>query len=208
VYFYFDFTDASKQTIKGLVTSVIHQISGLFDSAPSQLEELYHRRGDGNEEPRLDELCDVAVDLCFASTKEIYLVIDALDECSISSRDKLLKFIQTLADCKQLRLFLTSRREPDIADGLAMNDLLTIDLTESLVDPDIKIYVRNRLENDKHFHKLGSEGKDLIEKTLLEGADGGYVYLMSFTLISQLNATSGSAGQLVSWTCLSINRAP
>jgi ankyrin repeat domain-containing protein 50 len=173
VYFYFDFTDPSKQTMKSLVTSVILQMSQPSDDTPGQLEKLYQSCRDGKEEPPLDQLCEVAVGLCSVATKEIYLVIDALDECPISNRNRLLKFIQMLAKCKQLRLFLTSRMEHDIEVGLDEMDLLTVDLTESLVGSDLAIYIRNRLADDTNLNKWGSEGKDLIEKTLLEGANGG-----------------------------------
>jgi hypothetical protein len=173
VYFYFDFSDVTKQTIQGLAASVIDQIAAGLNEIPAPLIALYERCGKGKDQPRLTDLRQAAVDICSTSTREVYLVIDALDECSRSDRSNLLAFINSLASCKQLRLFMTSRREPDISAGLAPMDLDTIDLLESHVDPDIVVYIRNRLREDTSINKWGPDGKKIIEEALVKGADGG-----------------------------------
>jgi hypothetical protein len=174
VYFYFDFSDVTKQTIQDLATSVIYQIAEGLSKIPEPLIALYERCENGKAQPPLKDLCQAAVDICSTSTSEVYLVIDALDECSRSDRSDLLAFIKRLASCKQLRLFVTSQREPDIAAGLGTMDLDTIDLAESRVDPDILVYIRNRLREDSSIDfKWGPDGKKMIEEALVKGAKGG-----------------------------------
>jgi hypothetical protein len=176
VYFYFDFSNTLKRTLEGAASSIIFQMVKLHPDIPQALKTLYFEQcRAGMDQPGSRSLCQVVSAICATWDNELYIVIDALDECLLSERKELLNFIGTLAHCMQVRLFLTSRREPDIVAAMKAIAADTMDLTQELVGPDVATFVHNRLERDIGLQKWGSNGSDMIQRQLLTRANGGKV---------------------------------
>jgi hypothetical protein len=78
----------------------------------------------------------------------VYIIVDALDECS--EREELLVLIEDIIDWKltTLHTLATSRKEQDIEDCLSTLVSNEIDIQSTLVDADIRVHVRERLRND------------------------------------------------------------
>ena len=102
----------------------------------------------------------------------VYLVFDALDE--YSERDELLGVLGLIHgwEIDTLHLLATSRREPEIEDGL--NRLVThrVPMEEILVADDIQMHVVRILDEDVKLQSYSEGKKVLIETTLTEGAHG------------------------------------
>ena len=81
-YFYFDFKDASKRGLRGLLASLLFQLGDDSDRCRDVLDELYTSCRDGSEQPS-----DAALAGCLKGMLElpgqlpIFLIVDALDEC-------------------------------------------------------------------------------------------------------------------------------
>jgi hypothetical protein len=101
-YYYFDFKDASKRGLRGLLASILFQLGDSSDSCRDVLHKLYTSCRDGSEQPS-----DAALAGCLKSMLElpgqlpIFVIVDALDECpstagTPSPREELLDFWRIL----------------------------------------------------------------------------------------------------------------
>ena len=117
----------------------------------------------------------------------LYIIVDALNECSSSglqlSREKVLALIQKLVglNLPNLRLCVTSRPEVDIRNVL--EPLTTISSRLSLHNEDgqkedIADYIRFVVYLDNKFMRWREKDKELVVKTLLDMANGMYEALL------------------------------
>ncbi|KAG0699158.1 hypothetical protein DFH29DRAFT_61721 [Suillus ampliporus] len=97
------------------------------------------------------------------------LVIDALDECK-DHRD-LLGYLVTLAEDARLRLFVTSRIEPDIKDTLHIPTVSLMDKADKMQD-DIRVHITEQLKTQKRLSRLPEMLRTMILEKLLEKAKG------------------------------------
>ena len=182
-YYYFDFKDASKRGVRGLLTSLLFQL--VDDSARcwDVLYELYTSCRDGSEQPG-----DVALAGCLKYMLElpeqlpIFLIVDALDECpntagTPSAREEVLNFLEDLVGSKHSNLFIcvTSRPEQDIQ--IVLNPLTSASHQVSLHEEggqreDIKSYVRSFVHKDRTMRRWREEDRNLVISTLIERAGG------------------------------------
>jgi hypothetical protein len=92
-YFYFDFNDTEKQKVSNLVSSLLTQLCHKLDNLPEQLKELYKRCNYGQQKAAIRDL-GAMLSLTLKNLKDVFVVIDALDECpKDGEREDLLKLI-------------------------------------------------------------------------------------------------------------------
>ena len=182
-YYYFDFKDAAKRDIRGLLTSLLLQLVDDSDSCWDLLSQLHKRCRDGSEQPS-----DITLAQCLKSMLDFpgqiptYIIIDALDECpnyigTPSSREKVLNFVEDLVQSTQSNLFMciTSRPEQDITTIL---DPLTpsscrVSLHEEVGQRrDIDSYVRSFVQSDRAMRRWRMEDRELVIDMLSERANG------------------------------------
>jgi hypothetical protein len=113
--------------------------------------------------------------------KEVWLVLDALDECSTrkgKSTEGLLPWIGEVfySEQRNVHVLVTSRPEQDIKSELMKfacnNDVMPIQ--SSLITDDIRAYVRTRVREDEGLKRWRNRPnvQDEIETRLIEKADG------------------------------------
>jgi len=113
--------------------------------------------------------------------KEVWLVLDALDECSTRkglSTEGILSWIREVLNSEQrnVHVLVTSRLERDIESGLmkfAYNDDV-VPIQSSLITDDIRAYVHTRVRGDEDLKRWRNRPviQDEIETRLMEKADG------------------------------------
>ena len=103
----------------------------------------------------------------------IYLVVDALDECTQMSGLMLLLGMIHRWDCDRLRLLVISRKERLIEDTLGPLYPFQINLNE-MVNPDIETYIQNQLSTSQRLLRWTRipEIRQKIQQTLSAGANG------------------------------------
>jgi ankyrin repeat domain-containing protein 50 len=174
-YFYFDFSDSEKQKVSNLVSSLIAQLCNKVVDLPEQLKELYKRCNNGQQKTSIREL-NAALSLIMKDFEDVFIVIDALDECAKSGeRGELLTLIEEIHawSLSKIHLLVTSRPEPDIkAVLMPLVKSQAISIQGSQVESDINLHTRSQLAADPKLKKLSSEVKAEIEKTLTAGAKG------------------------------------
>jgi hypothetical protein len=112
----------------------------------------------------------------------IYLIFDALDECSkvsgvLTPRKRVLHLVKELVDLHipNLHICVTSRPEVDIRDVLEPLTSRRVSLhDQSGQKKDIEDYVRSVVYSNSEsiMRKWRKEDKELVIKTLSERADG------------------------------------
>lgn len=173
-YFYFDFNDNEKQRHENLVRSLIVQLAIQSGNIPESLDALFLRSQDGTQQPSTDDLVSILENM-LGDFKQIFLIVDALDECK--EMEELLGLIETIVgwDLENLHLLATSRRLKDIEESLKPMLTDEICIQSALVNADIHIHIRERLQNDAKLKKFPADVKLEIETTLMEGAQGMWV---------------------------------
>ncbi|THW00734.1 hypothetical protein D6D25_08823, partial [Aureobasidium pullulans] len=172
LYFYFDFNDVRKQTLDGLLRSLVWQLKS-FSGNHASLEMLYDHGKLQASIPKLKELLETTL---FASSGHVIIVLDALDECT--ERSELLPWLSQIAGrcTSNVQIIITSRKEYDIQVALEkwMATDAMISIPHSEVDEDIRTYVRARIIADEGLKRWENKPRvqDKIEKHLMDKAQG------------------------------------
>jgi len=180
-FYYCDFREDQKKDLRGLLSSFLVQLCHQFDSYSDVLSKLYSEHSNGSRQPSDDGLVKCLKEILkLAGQAPVYLIIDALDECPITSslpspRDEVLVLVEELIDSQipNLRICVTSRPETDIK---AILDPLTFYST-SLHDEigqmqDIENYIRSVINTDRIMRRWNATDKQLITDVLTNKADG------------------------------------
>ena len=182
-YFYFDFRDTDKQHWRDLVCSLLTQLSMCSHPCLTILSRLHSDNKDGTRQPSDDSLTQCLKKMItLPDQRPIYLIIDALDECSNTSgipshRNRVLQLLKELIDLRlpNLHICVTSRPEVDIREVLEPLTSHRVSLhDQSGQKKDIEDYVRSVVYSDLEpiMRRWRKEDKELVIDTLSERADG------------------------------------
>ena len=180
-YYYFDFRDVKKQDRYGLLSSLLSQLSAESDSYYEALSQLYIDNGGGTRKPTRSALLKCLKDmLSLPGRGEIFLIIDALDECpnfsgTPSAREEVLELIEELVDLElpNVHVCVTSRPEIDIRTVLEPLTSLKTSLHDEIGQKeDILEYIKSVVGSDRRMRKWIEEDRQLVIDTLSDKADG------------------------------------
>jgi hypothetical protein len=182
-YYYFDFRDVEKKHRRGLLSSLLIQISSRSGPCLGILSRLYSIHNDGKEQPNERVLVQCLKDMLSAPSQSqipTYLIFDALDECPNTSgiptpRGHVLGLVRELVDLglTNLRICVTSRPEIDIRTALEplMSGHLSIH-DQRGQEEDILEYVSSVVQSDTQMQRWREDDRRLVIETLSEKADG------------------------------------
>ncbi len=179
--FYYDFREDEKKDLRGLLSSVLFQLSDQSDSYHGILSTFYSTHRDGSQIPSDDELVQCLKDvLNVPGQAPIFLIVDALDECpntsTISSfREEVLTLLEDLIDSQlpHLRICVTSRPEVDIKSVLEPLTFRSVSLHDERGQmEDIENYIKSVVNTNKRMQRWKQEHKQLVIDVLTERADG------------------------------------
>lgn len=155
-YYYFDFRDPTKQDIRGLLASLFTQLCAKSDPCHDILSELYSKNNAGLQQPDNRGLTECLKRMLQLPVQPmIFIIVDGVDECPISTRfphtqrEKVLELLEELLESNlpKLRICVTSRPEVDIRDilgCLASHHISLHDHDEHGQKNDILNYIPNR----------------------------------------------------------------
>jgi hypothetical protein len=180
-YFYFDFRDVDKQKLQNLLPSLLTQLSARSDLCHNILSQLYctHDRGERKPSDRAMVECLKQM-LSLEAQGPAFIVLDALDECPITSsipspREEVLEFVDELVSLHlpNVHICVTSRPEHDIRVVLECLTEHPVSLQdESGQQEDIANFVASFVGSNQRMKRWRDEDKNLVIKTLSEKADG------------------------------------
>ena len=179
--FFYDFREDRKKDLTGLLSSVLFQLCDQSNSYYDILSTFYSTHRDGAESPGDDKLAQCLMDILKRpGPRPIYVVIDALDECPITSslpspREILLSLLEDLVEAQlpNLHICVTSRPEVDIKAILEPLAFRSISLhNESGQKEDIIKYIQSIVNTDGRMQRWKPEHKQLVIDVLTKKADG------------------------------------
>ena len=182
-YFYFDFRDVNKQTLRDLVSSILIQLSACSGSRCDILSDLYLAHDKGKNQPsNINLTACLKKMLTLPDRLPTYLIIDALDESPSTSgipspRELVLQLLKELVNLSlpNLHICVTSRPEIDVRNVLEPLISRQVSLhDQSGQKKDIADYVRSVIYSDLEqiIRRWRMEDKELVIETLSERADG------------------------------------
>ena len=181
-YYYFDFRDTEKQHLRGLLSSLVFQLSARSDPCYQILSRLYSDHAGGTEESSEDALSECLVEMLqVPGQPATYIIIDALDECpNISgmptAREQVLEFLEHLVtlNLPNVHICVSSRSEIDIRSTFEPLAPFRMSLhDEGGQKEDICSYISAVVRADKRMRSRWTEGdRQLVIDELSDKADG------------------------------------
>jgi hypothetical protein len=169
LYFFFKFSDMSKQSSENMLRSLAFQLYQCCPDAAKHLDSLYQHSNP--HQPDIDSLWATFGEMV-KTASEVVIVLDALDECT--SLEDLVTRLHKLG-CQVL---MTSRELSQIRSAMELFDQFeVVSFQNDLTDQDIRAYVQHKLRNPG-ASKLANRWKEKpellseIEGKVMEKADG------------------------------------
>ncbi|RGP79318.1 ankyrin repeat-containing domain [Fusarium longipes] len=175
LHFFFRHTIQSNHRPESALRDWLAQILPFSPELQLALKDLAF--GDKGPETASDipmaELWDL-LQLALRSIPRAYVVVDALDEMDHEVMEQFLHLLDQLGNLhpERVKLIITSRPIATIEKIVRNLRLLDIRLSNDLIAPDIKMYLRHRLDQIS----MASESREAIVAELLEKADGLFLY--------------------------------
>lgn len=173
-FFYFTFSDPSKQDEIAMLRALLLQFSTQLKNNNKHLWQLKKTYEPGT--PPTLVLIEYLRLLC-TEFFEVFIVIDALDETPRDGpRQRVLDVLKTIRNWKiqKLHILITSRSELDIVSCLQIPTSQQVLMANTGLDQDISKYIESRLDTDCRLKKW-DQHRGKIAKTLSEKARGMYV---------------------------------
>ena len=180
-FFYHDFREDQKRDLRGLLSSVLLQLCGQSDAYCDILGKFYSTHHYGAQSPSDDALVHCLEDILKRPGQSpIFLIVDALDECSNTSpmpsdREKALEFVEKLIDLRlaNLRICVTSRPVVDIKVVLGPLAFRSISLQDERGQmEDIENYIKSVVDKDPNNRRWTPQDKQMVIDVLTRNADG------------------------------------
>jgi hypothetical protein len=179
--FYYDFREDEKKDLRGLLSSVLFQLSDQSHSYYDILSTFYSTHRDGTQSPSDDELVRLLKELLsLPGQAPVYLIVDALDECSNTSaisspHEEVLTLLEDLinSELPNLHICVTSRPEADIKPVLEPLTFRSVSLhDERGQKEDIENYIKSVVNTNRKMRRWKPEHKQLVVDVLTKQADG------------------------------------
>ena len=173
VYLYCNFQQQQQQKPKDLLLNLLKQLVQRRAPVPESIKTLYERHNRERTRPLFNEILE-ALESVAAQYSRAFIIVDALDECGISDRERreFLSAIFKLQDKTKANLFTTSR----INDNIARLFEGALSLQIRARDEDIESYL------DRQISLLPSDIVDdalrgTIRREVIRAVDGMYAKL-------------------------------
>ena len=163
------------------LSSLVIQLCRESDNYSEILSSRYSEHGNGTRQPSEEVLIQcLKYMLKVPNQGEIYIVVDALDECPIfpgypTPREQVLAILRELVVLRlpHVHFCFTSRPEVDVRnvmEGLAVHN---VSLHQQVgQSQDISDYIEFIFSSDSRIQRWKEEDKQLAKDTLLRGARG------------------------------------
>lgn len=173
-FLFCDYKSQEKQRALDLLLAVLKQFVSGLSTIPEALKALYEKHERGKSKPHsLGELKKVIE--CVAGCYDtVYIVIDALDECSDINLADLISQLRHLLEGLNIKLMATSRRIGTIEEEFKA--FKSADVLEIVANAeDIERFVHGELPRLARCVSRDEGLKRLVISTITGAADGMYV---------------------------------
>lgn len=179
-YYYFDFSDHETQNLNTFLRCLLWQLSQHDDTLPPPVQTLFDSHDNGRKYASDEVLADALFELLSGeSDRPAYIIIDALDECPIKSRDDFCELIltrieQTGQASRAYNFLFTSRNEFDIEKRMSESSagIHQVPIPVDCVGADVRLHVRHFISVNWTMKNFPETLKKEIEDTISSKAHG------------------------------------
>ena len=167
-YIYCSYKEQENQTAVNLIASILQQLVQRKSTVSSEIVSLYGHQIKKGTRPTLDE-CSKLLQSDVRGLSEVFIIVDALDECPESTRDSFLAEIRKLQS--NIHLLVTSRHISTIEREFKRAAHVEIRAS----DEDIRRYLEGRIEREGRLVRHVEADPALQEtiiNTIVEKAEG------------------------------------
>jgi hypothetical protein len=166
-YVYCNYKAQEEQDASSMLTAILKQLVQGRLSSIEPIELLHQRHADRGTSPSLDEICSALREV-LAHYPSVYIVIDALDECQDGTRRQFLSRLRDLQAERDVRLMVTSRFIPEIADAFQEATRLEIRASRE----DVKRFVAGQTYRLPRCIQRDASLQELMQEKIVEAVDG------------------------------------
>ncbi|TGJ82223.1 hypothetical protein E0Z10_g6558 [Xylaria hypoxylon] len=172
LYYYFTFSDDSKQSLTNLLKFIIYQLIAHNQEISEAAASLYDSKSQGSNEPSVKELIDTLAAVASLCTGKVYLLVDALDECPRKERKTFYEKALGPILAAKVNLMIASRGEPDIENALRNISPYEICIQNDDVNADVRAHVNSVISQDPKFQVMQISIQAEILDGIVSGARG------------------------------------
>ena len=169
VHIYCNYKMQLEQTTVNLVASLLKQLVQQHGLISDDLKSLYCRHIKDETRPTLDEVFEM-LQSEMNRYRQIFVVVDALDECSIENRvrQELLSKLYELQTSHNVNLMMTSRHLPDIMQEFQNSLQLEIRANEE----DVRRYLDGQMFRLASCVRRNDNLQEAIKDSIVKAVDG------------------------------------
>ena len=182
---YCDYLNQQEQTSTNMIGAILKQLVGKRD-IPEDLRETFQeeKKMAGGRGPRLTDLMRM-FRATIASLPQIFISIDALDECLPKHLPELLGSLRDLArESPKMRIFLTGR--PHVTEDIRRYFPMALMIPFSPNGDDIKGYLEMKLDRDTEPEAMNDSLRADILRIIMEKTSDMYVRVSSISTLSKM----------------------
>ncbi|OPB41134.1 hypothetical protein A0O28_0108310 [Trichoderma guizhouense] len=174
-YFYCSRSDPERRQTKYILRSYVSQLARVPNHPTMTEKNIYTIYLKARKEKRgLSTIeCETALIELINFYSRTILVLDALDECEMDTRETLARVLRNLVDKGggTVKVFIASRKEADIEEYLGLRKLVEISTADN--KEDIEKYVEEEVAKVSGiWRSVSAEVKEQVKKTIGEKSDG------------------------------------
>ena len=176
-FWYYHKNDKQRTSLNNLVRALISQIMLSSSAVASVVVDMWKSKE--QQTPKTSDLVQILQNILIENTnRDIYVVVDALDESEEAERDELLEMIRNLLslDTLSIRILVTSRTntvqiEHDLPDEV-LKRLHKVTVASMYVNVEILAHITERLQNDKILETWPETERNKVKDILAIKAAG------------------------------------
>ena len=166
-FLYCSYKRQEDQTVEKLLAAILRQLAEQYVLTPESAENLYTSHVAKGTRPSSKEIFSTLL-AAASNLSRMFIVIDALDECSLKTRMELLPKIQELQRRARGFLLVTSRPIDEIQQFFAQDLQLQIQAHKE----DVESYVDSQLVKLSHCVRNNLVMQEKIKKHIAKSVDG------------------------------------
>jgi len=160
-WLYCDYLDQQEQTVINMMGAILKQVVGRRE-IPKDIREAFQE----GRRPLLAELVQM-LRIAIASLPQVFICIDALDECLPDYLPELLESLGDIVrESPKIRIFLTGR--PHVKEAIQRYFTKVVAIPISPNQDDIKDYLEMRLDRDDDPEAMNKDLRADIVKIILD----------------------------------------
>ena len=175
-WLYYDYNAQQEQTVINMMGAILKGLVGR--EIPEDIRKAFR---EGRRRPLPSDLMRM-LRTAIASLPQVFICIDALDECLPKNLPELLKSLRDIVqESPQTRIFLTGR--PHVKEAIQRYFSKVISIPIGPNQDDIRNYLEMRLDGDDEPEAMNDDLRAEIVKTILDKMSDVYVGVSLLTTI-------------------------